>query len=447
MALNTKTGAELLTALSDFIDDLWSRVSTSAGTSTTLVDTQLPGTFKAGVTSTVGPLIGAWIRFTSGTAGNIGLVSRITAYTGSTVTFSPAVTATASGDGYEIHFYRPQRKFAALDRARFPAAGLGIFRVRFDETTMADGHTREFGLPTTVRNGPWAVWVEQQLDPAQQWNFLTNPKGDSTSGWALAGAGATVSLYTYTASDREVPKYTSTAATLIAVPVTTVVTYTQVVGGMSNGITAAKAAGRFMTYAKWVYSRVAGRTALFITDDAATSTGTTHSGLGWELLTVTRTITGNNATTLSVGLTTSSGAVTTIGWQNGFFVYGDLPSFYNSEAVRPRVVRDGSIQRLMLPEIPPERRQLRIEGRDTLSALGTTVSTQITNTMELDDEAAEVLVALAARALFRAEGIGADTMPTVTSRIAAVVADAAERRTAGQFQTGRAARVKGPWIA
>jgi hypothetical protein len=175
-----------------------------------------------------------------------------------------------------------------------------------------------------------------------------------------------------------------------------------------------------VTFAAWVFCRTASRVTLKIIDDAGTTTGTAHGGAGWELLTVSATISTTNATLLTVRFDVSNAAGAIVYWWNrAWCYYGEADRVTNVYhwGVNKRIRRDDSAAKFYLEAPIPRGYQMRLMGRDTLSALGTTASTQITNTMEVDEEAAQVLYAEAARILFEREGINTSDLPDVQARL------------------------------
>ena len=432
MAANTLTGNQLLVGLSTFIDDDFSSTTTSAGNSagTTIVDTQLE---KFGDNK----LVGQYIRITGATAQY--QVCRVTsnAQATGTVTVAPPFSAQiGSGIAYELHKYEPKNKFQALDSARFTVAEW-VFKLVYDETITTDGRTREYSIPTTLRRGPALVFVEKCPNSATSiWNFLPSPQCDDTmANWAFSSA--TASSYNLEQSDLLIPKYGS-ACTKVAVAGSTNGTATLVVGSMINGVTAALAAGREMTYGHWVYCKTASRLTLKMLDDTGvTATSTAHQGKGWELLTVTDTISPTNANTLSVRLDVSSDTAAVVYWANNAWFYfgesGVLTSDYYHD-VPIKVRRDASNQKFWTPGVLDGRLQLRLVGKELLSALGTTISTQATATMEVDEASAEILYAEAAELLFQLERVSTQNLGQVTERIKMARDRAQQLRTLWEYE-------------
>ena len=435
MPTSTRTGQQVLDALSKLIEDYETGTTTSAGASdgTSLTDTAIANKYGTDA------LRGQWVRITSGTADNEEV--RISGNNGSAISlggvgFSAQI---ASGVTYEIHKYEPEIKWRALDRAvidGYPA----VSQVVVDETLFGDDHRTEFDLPSTMRTGPFFVWEETEIEITPSWSFLNTPRHDAlNSDWVLAGAGAARALVTEGDSDRLIPKYDA-SCTKISVPNTTVTTYTQSIGSMKT-ITAASVAGRAMEAGIWVYSDVASRVTLVITDDSASATSSTHAGRGWEFLSASLTVDGDNATTLDVQISVSSGDPLTLFVNRGWLAFGFLPNIYHQHLPRPRVRRDASVQEMILDRAPRSGINLRIEGRGPLTA----INSVDTATIELDDESEELFAAFAARALFRSIGIATDSIPSVSQKVAAAEEMLEEMDENFDADMSEEVRVKGPW--
>lgn len=411
----TLTGNELLVGFSKFVDDYFASTTTSAGNSTftSLVDTKLE---VHGDNS----LVGQYIRITEGTY--INQVGRITANvqaTGTVTVAPPFGGQIASGIDYELHKYEPRTKFISLDAARIPAVDYA-FRSVYDETITTDGKSREYTIPPTIRRGPAQVYIEwPNVGAMAGWNFIPSPMADDTmASWTFTNATAT--SYTRAYNDDIIPKY-GYAATRVAVAGGVAGTATLAVADMDNDITAADARGRRMTAALWVYCLIASRVTVTILDDTGVvATSNIHQGKGWELLHVTGNISATNATTLSVRLNVSSSAPAVTLYVNaGWFYYGDYgvlsSNYYSTEPLKIR--RDASNQTFTTVDIMPARQQLRLVGKEILTALGTDPTTQTTNSMELDETSAELVYAEAAEILFQGERITTENLSQVLERI------------------------------
>lgn len=413
----TTTGANLLTGFSEFISDEFSSTTTSAGNAggTTMVDTLLS---RYGD----GRLSGYFVRPTSGTDSlAIRKVEDNVQSTG-VVEVTPAFSAQlATSVTYGLHRYDPALKFRALDKARLDILDQ-VFQLIYNDTITSDGRTTVYDIPSAIEVGPISAIVEKPEAAAVDWNFLSNPQGNSTDNWTATST--TASTYTRTTNDLLVPKYTDTCTSLVTAA-STAATYAQTVDNMTNSITAALAADRTMTFAAWVYCTEASKIALRITDDGgAVATGSNHGGGGWELLTVEGTIAGDNATTLTATFVISSTAnASTIYWENAWFYFGAVERVKDS-IYRPEyaldVRRDNTTQHLILNSPPPRGYQIRLIGKAPLSALGSVAASQVTNTMEVDGNTAEILYARAAEILFQWERVATDNYPEVAQRIAMV---------------------------
>lgn len=413
----SRTGDQVLQAVGEVIHDHFASTTTSAGASdgTSIIDTALRqyGDNK---------LVGRYIRL--GTTGRVvRRIIRNTQSSGTATLAEPFAAQVASGVAYQLHRYKPADKFLAIDKARLEDDIMeSLFNNVLDDTTTCDGISNVFDIPAAVTQGPHLVFVEDPMPSyAAQWNFLTNPLGNSTTGYTSTSLTATVIDRTY--SDLLVPKYDQQAMKF-AVATLTNGTLKQVLASMANSITAAKSAGRKMTYAEWVYCLIASRVSLKITDDAGTTTGTAHQGKGWELLYVERDISATNATTLTVTLdvTNASGAVT--GYRNrGWFYFGGkervCDSIFNVETgFKPRI--DDTSRHVILNFKPTRGYQLRMQGKAPLTSLGTDLDTQATGTTEVDVQTQEVLAVKAAELLLQWNAIDTDDVASVKERIAAV---------------------------
>lgn len=431
----TLTGAQLLEGFEKFLGSYWKSTTTTAGNAggTTLVDTLLSrfGDDK----------IRDWYLRPLGAA-NQYVVRRISGFTSSTgtITVGPAFAAqTATSQEYMLHRYDPALLFRCLNEARmrvFP----DLCILRYVDTATGDGRTRVFDIPSTIRRGPVQVLEETPIECDARWNFITSPLGDSTSSWTASNF--TASTVTRDDTDLLIPKYDSTCTKLVASGSVNA-TYTQAVSAMSNDITAAKAAGRQMTFAMWVYTRTGSKVTLEITDDGATSSSSVHGGSGWELLTVTKDIVSNNATTLTVGVDADNdSSPVVVYWNRAWLYFGPADRveniYYTDSGLFVR--RDDSTQKVYLDWAPRRGHQLRMIGRDVISAI-----TSETSSVEIDEESAQVLYAEAARTLFAMRGLSTDDFPEVGARLQLADQLRTVIRRQWQMSGPQPRAMKGPW--
>lgn len=431
------TGEELLAGFGRFLGDDWTGTTTIVGASdgTTLIDTTLRRFGDDGLNDW-------YLRPTSGTYTRVvRRVSDFASATGTCVVAPAWAGQIASGVSYGLHLHDPRHKFSALDAAIIALTGR-LPKVVYDETITLDGVNKEFALPAAIRKGPILVQVEDPVDPEPDWNLLSNPRGDSLTNWT-ASAG-TSELYAQSTWDLLVPKY-DTNCTHWSVPLNTASTYRQVVAAMTD-IVAADAAGRRMTFAMWVYARVASRVRIEIVDDnGQVGVSNYHQGKGWELLTVTADVSAGNATTLTVGLTVTSGAAMELFWNRAWFFFGDqMPSYY-PDTQQFYVRRDGSTATLLLPTRLQGKRNIRLIGAGPLTTLGTDTTTQSTTSVEVDAYTAEVLYAKAAQILLGNETLSTPQFADVAQRIRVAEVRLEELGRQWMHDYGTAPRVKGPY--
>lgn len=426
------TGTQLLQGFSDYIGDLWSSTFTSIGGAdgTTITDTlaQRWGRDAA---------LDGYIRLTSGSYS--GEVRRVSAFSSGVFTVAPAFSGqVASGTSYEFHRYDPVRKFSALDRARIMAyPQLAV--IEFDDTITADGQATSFEIPSSIRKGPVQVFVESRLVPNDPQNLLATPRMETTTGWSattLAAAVHTKSLY-----DFIIPKYGETYCTILTGAAGS---YSQVVSSMT-GVTATTAAGRKMTFGAWAFCLTASSVRVSITDDSGTTYSSYHGGTGWEFVQVTDTISNTNTTTLTVAVHKDV-ADSVVYTQDAKFRFGTkifIPyvSLYPKRSLR----RDDANSEVHLTRIPSRGYQLRLIGRTPLSALGTNIVSQLTNTMEVDQFSAELLYAYAARVLFIDAGMSAGQIEQEHPKIAETMARFSEMQEDWSYHYPNAGTVDGWW--
>jgi hypothetical protein len=426
------TGEALLQQLSIRIGDWWSSTTTSAGAdASTLTDTALQE-FEAEF------IEDSFIRVTQ-SGGNQYSVRKVSASVGANATMVPVLAgALGSGDTYEMHRFHPDAKFRALDAARVLAyPQLSI--IRFDETVTGDGENAEIVIPSTIRKGPVEVWEEDLLGPTAGWNALTDPQMNTlSSAWTAAGAAA--SLQTRTDFDFDVPRHETSCVRLAGSG-----TYSQVVGDMRSGMTAALAAGRRVTFGAWVYQRASSGTATVgITHDSTRVASSTHQGRGWEFLEVTATLPATNATTLTVDITTGGAVTVYAEWS--YLALGErIPVKYGTRLSRRGIWRDDTNSEIRLIRPPRRGHQLRLIGHDPLSALGDTRASQGTNTMEVDEFTARLLVAKAARILLLTEGWTAGRIEEAFPFIQEVESEFAELEPDWSYDYPHEMKLEGWW--
>ena len=412
--VTTIDGCDLLVGFSKFINAYWASETTSAGSGTfnTLVDTKLA---RFGDDQ----IIDFYVRITESGSNLEYQVRRITQFVSATGTVfvDPPFTETVGTEiDYQIHRYDPAEKFECLDEARLREDVFEhAFRLIYDDTTTSDGLTDSYDVNPDIRSGPMYIFVEDPQSVDSEWNVLANPTGDTTTSWAVVGSTATI--VNESNADRLIPKYDTSCMKLSSAAAVTG-TFSQVVGSMS--ITAAQAAGRRMTFGAWVYTKDTTGVKIQFSDDDGDTASSLHGGTGWELLTVEKSISQTNTTTLTAAIIVAGGLSGVTAYFNRAWVYfgeanliQDVYPWRDAHLLR----RDATTQRVQLAWVPTAGRQIRMVGRQYLSALGSVLSTQCTNTMELDEGSAQVLYGAAAESLFEKEGLTTEEFPQIAQRI------------------------------
>ncbi len=201
-------------------------ITTSAGTTTTAIDTKLAST-----PNDTDFWVGDWYYAASGSSGNIGATREIVSWnsTGHTLTLEYALPAIiASSDGYEIHsIWTPEEVHRAIDRA-IDAGSKAFFDTVTDETLIICEDKLAYDL-TGLTIVPWIVTkvLIEQNSSARTGNVTSAAAGtlldtdvdfsDLDSDWKVSiysGTGAgqlrDVSTITGTTQINVTPNWTTT---------------------------------------------------------------------------------------------------------------------------------------------------------------------------------------------------------------------------------------------
>ncbi len=434
-----KTGEVLLGEFSDFLGDRFASTTTAAGASdgSTLVDSLLKQ-FSEDV------IEGWFLRIDEPAHGALHEIRRITSHADATGTENLASDFSAqlgSGITYELHRYDPARKFAALDRARLKIAD-DVFVILRDETITGDGRNNEFRTPTAFSRGPSAAVIEDPLEVDAVWNLLENPRLSATTSWTAA-AGLAAETFSRNSIDDIIPRHEQTCLKLTYTTGGSDGTLTQVVGDMASDFSAGRAAGRVLEAGIWVYSLTAG---LFveIVHDTASFTSTAHQGFGWEFLRARGEVPQGNSTLLSVRIRFPSGTSAVAYAERAWLVYDNIPDFYyDREPVS--TLYDNSLKRFWFDRgTPPRGHQIRLFGREPVTALGTVLSAAASNEMEVDDASSQILYAEAARVLLGDDVMNSEDLGGVAERIAWVEREHDELAMKWPFVPNEG-RIRGPY--
>ena len=243
-------------------------------------------------------------------------------------------------------------------------------------------HTR-FTLPSTLRGKPlqvllgtWQPVADMAVNLSVDGGFEAWDNSTTLTNYSLSGTGASVnqenettspSIYMVLEGDFSARVITaSSGATTLLETVTPSVATQSVEANASV----------------WVYCTTASR----VSAQVASSSGDTHTGTGWELLTATATL-AYNATNFTLGVGVTAGSQLSIYVDDGIAILGqsepyDVPwqPLYNWRWIQPV---DGASNGGLLefPRYLPEQKRLRIIGRYPLSSISGD-----TGTIELDHE-------------------------------------------------------------
>jgi hypothetical protein len=219
---------------------------------------------------------------------------------------------------------------------------------------------------------------------------------------------------------------------------------------MVNDVTAAKAGGRRMTAGAWVYSRLADKIAVeFVDDNGQVAVSSQHTGTGWELLTATGNVSADNATTLTWGLTADNDSSALNAFVNRtWFYYGEsdrITNVYHGGKLSKRIVRGDTTQEVHFESPPTRGYQLRFIGRAPLSSLGTVITTQVTNSMEVDSFNEHLLYAEATRILFLRLGLNTDNFPALAAKLQLADAERTNLRNRMRTNLPMTTAIRSPW--
>ena len=321
---------------------------------------------------------------------NDGQIRRITDYVGSSGTITVA-GANWSNDPsnaatYELSAVDPSDVLSLYNEAReqvFPDISL----IRDLETIITGNRQHTYTLPSTMRRID-RVYLGNKRTAESGDNLLLN--GDfedwasttSCDNWAISGSGASVNQEAQTTNPENYGVLYGDNSARILVPSSVVTTLLQTYNSASSSYTAVATEGQECNLAAWVYCTTASRVSLYI-GSALTAT---HSGTGWELLKGSANL-GATATSVAVGVSISSGAAIPVFVDEVWMTLGqsemtDIPytELRNWEHVPPVAgASDGGV--LRFSEILPDKRRIRIVGRDMLSSVSAD-----SDTVEIDGE-------------------------------------------------------------
>ncbi len=174
----TTTRLAMLELLSEALHDWWSQVTTSAGSTTTIVDTKL-----AQISADDDFCEGWWVRNVS-----TGVKRLVTSYDSGTTTITHVAmpVAVANGASYELHRIDPDQKHNALNRAVVLAYGKSsLYLPLRDETLVVDQLLSNWDFESALSDNEHPSWARANhtaaLETTRVWHGSNSADITATS--------------------------------------------------------------------------------------------------------------------------------------------------------------------------------------------------------------------------------------------------------------------------
>ena len=327
-----------------------------------------------------------FIRITS--ANNDDTVRRVTDYTASSGTITVSGTALTSDSStqatFEIYRYDPDQLKDMLNDARedvFPR----LYKEVNDITLTLAGHQYRYARPTSIRQGfVRQVFEEPRIDAGSFANNIVSSLNCDFETWTNSTTPADWVNDSFTSITQE--SETTGPDNYMVFSGTSSAQFQVAAGSVNTALLTVPSGtnykGEEINVGVWVYSRTASRISACIQIDSdSISTGTTHSGGGWERLTHTLVAT-DLATSIKVGLHVTSAS--------------DAFVFYADEIIA--TAGQSEIPKLTGTPIMSwrEDRTLRVKGMGILSSVSSG-----SDTMEIEGDQLRILYAHAAMLWFQ----------------------------------------------
>ena len=326
---------------------------------------------------------------------NNGVSRSVLDHTGSTGALDLRGVALSSESGsvdFDLYRYDPAQLTNALNdgiRSSFPS----LYVHRYDRTHYGAEFQKTYARPTSIEPGyVRKIFVESRIPASSFADNIAKSKDIDFEG--------------------DLSDWTTTNITLTAEAETTSPDNMMVFAGQQSGKHVVGASslgssyvsidsptnydGEELNVSVWVYCRTASRVSAAVSVDSGTAiTGTTHSGGGWERLTVS-TILGAVSTSIKVGVYATSGTALTF--------YGDelIATAGHTEQSRPSEEplsywrEEGGD--LYIPYTIPASKQIVVEGMGLLSSVSSG-----TDTVEIGGTQLQRLYAYAATEFFQGD--------------------------------------------
>ena len=388
--MTTTTLNTMLPAFGRFIGAYIGTFSTTTNitTSTALVSTGLTSYFEDN------DQLNDSFAYIKGTNNN-GVSRSVLDHVGSTgaLDLRGVVLAAESGSvDFDLYRYDPAQMIDALNDARL-AAFPTLYSRKYDRTLYGVPDQKTYARPTSIEPGyTRKIFVENRIDANSFADNIAKSKdidfeGDLTD-WSTTNITLTAEVDTNEPDNLMVFAGDQSGK--------------HVVGASSLGSSYVSVDnptnydGEEINVTVWVYCRTASRVSAAISVDGGTAvTGSTHSGSGWERLSVT-TVLGAVSTSLQVGVYATSGTALT------FYADELIATAGRTEAQRPysdplpffRETGDD----IYIPYTIPASQQIVVEGMGLLSSVSSG-----TDTMEIGGTQLQRLYAYAAVEFFQGD--------------------------------------------
>ena len=341
-----------------------------------------------------------FIKITS--ANNDDTVRRVTDYTASSGTITVSGTALTSDSStqatFELYRYDPDQLRDSINDARLEAFP-ELYNHVEDRTLTLEGHQNKYARPTSIRQGfVRQIFEEPRIDAKSFANNIVGTLNCDFESWTNSTTPADWVNSNFTSITQETENtspdnwmvFSGTYSAQFQVAAGSVNTALLTVPSGTNY------KGEEINVGVWVYSRTASRVSAAIQIDSDTiSTGTTHSGGGWERLTHTLVAT-DLGTSIKVGLHVTSAS-------DAFVFYADeiiatsgqseIPQPLGSPIMGWREETDN----IVIHGIRSDNNyQLRVRGMAPLSSVSSG-----SDTMEIEGDQLRLLFSYAAMLWFQ----------------------------------------------
>ena len=341
-----------------------------------------------------------FIKITS--ANNDDTVRRVTDYTASSGTLTISGTDLTNDSStqatFELYRYDPNQLRDTLNDARLEAFP-ELYKHVEDTTLTLEGSQHKYARPTSIRQGfVRQIYEEPRIDAKSFANNIVNTLNCDFEEWTDSTTPADWVNSNFTSITQETETtgpdnwmvFSGTYSAQFQVAAGSVNTALLTVPSGTNY------KGEEINVGIWVYSKTASRVSAAIQIDSDTiSTGTTHSGGGWERLTHTLDATDLD-TSIKVGLHVTSSS-------DAFVFYADEIVATAGQSETPALIgspllewREEGDNILLKSSISNTDRSLHVRGMGLLSALSSG-----SDTMEIDQQQARLLINQAASLWFQ----------------------------------------------